>query len=271
MYGSVFIAGKVRNASQRSVNEACLSPTRHSTPTLMPMRVLTGTSGYAYKEWKGTFYPAKLPATDFLRYYGSKFPTVEINNTFYRMPTERLLLQWAEQVGDGFRFVLKLSQKITHFKRLKDVGDELGYFLRTATALGDRLGPTLVQLPPNMKADVPRLKDFLALFPSRWKTAFEFRHASWFADDVSEALRARDAALCVADTDGEGTDPRPPAIVATASWGYLRLRRETYDARLLKKWAALIGEQAWDETYVFFKHEDAGAGPKLAVKFQALF
>jgi uncharacterized protein YecE (DUF72 family) len=236
------------------------------------MRIFTGTSGYAYKEWKGTFYPEKLSAGEFLRYYGSKFPTVEINNTFYRMPTEKLLLQWAEQVGDGFRFVLKLSQKITHFKRLKDVGDELSYFLRTATALGDKLGPTLVQLPPNMKKDAPRLVDFLALFPSRWKAAFEFRHASWFADDVYDALRARDAALCVADTDEEDGDAkRTPAIVATASWGYLRLRRETYDVRILKQWAALVGAQAWDDAYVFFKHEDAGAGPKLAAEFQAFF
>ena len=236
-----------------------------------PMPVLVGTSGYAYKEWKGTFYPEKLPAAEFLRYYGSQFSTVEINNTFYRMPTEKLLLQWAEQVGDDFRFVLKLSQRITHFKRLKEVGDEVAYFLRTATALGDKLGPTLVQLPPNMKVDVPRLVDFLALFPSRWKSAIEFRHASWHTDEVYEALRARDAALCVADTDeAEGDAKRPPAILSTASWGYLRLRRERYDARALRKWADLVGTQSWTDAYVFFKHEDAGAGPKLAAKFQAL-
>ena len=235
------------------------------------MRVFTGTSGYAYKEWKGTFYPEKLPTAEFLRYYGGKFPTVEINNTFYRMPTEKLLLQWAEQVPDGFRFVLKASQKITHFKRLRDVGDELGYFIRTATALGDKLGPTLVQLPPNMKKDLPRLTDFLALFPPRWKAAVEFRHASWLEDDVLEVLRARDAALCVADTDEKDDEAkRPPAIVATASWGYLRLRREKYDARALRKWADLVGAQAWTDAWVFFKHEDAGAGPKLAAKFQAL-
>ena len=235
------------------------------------MRVFTGTSGYAYKEWKGTFYPEKLPAAEFLRYYGTRFATVEINNTFYRMPTEKLLLQWAEQVPDGFRFVLKASQKITHFKRLKDVGDEVSYFIRTATALGDKLGPTLVQLPPNMKKDLPRLVDFLALFPSRWKTAVEFRHASWLEDDVFDALRARDAALCGADTDEEGDDAkRPPAITATATWGYLRLRREKYDARALRKWADLVGAQAWTDAYVFFKHEDAGTGPKLAAKFQAL-
>jgi uncharacterized protein YecE (DUF72 family) len=168
--------------------------------------------------------------------------------------------------------VLKASQKITHFKRLRDVGDEVGYFIRTATALGDKLGPTLVQLPPNMKKDLPRLADFLALFPPRWKTAVEFRHASWFEDDVFAALRARDAALCVADTDeADGDAKRPPAIMATATWGYLRLRREKYDARALRTWADLVGAQAWTDAWVFFKHEDAGAGPKLAAKFQALF
>jgi uncharacterized protein YecE (DUF72 family) len=235
------------------------------------MHMFTGTSGYAYKEWKGTFYPEKLPAAEFLRYYGSMFPTVEINNTFYRMPTEKLLLQWAEQVPEGFRFVLKASQKITHFKRLREVGDEVGYFVRTATALGDKLGPTLVQLPPNMKKDLPRLADFLTLLPPRWKCAVEFRHPSWLEADVYDALRARDAALCVADTDEEeGDAKRPPAIVATASWGYLRLRRERYDASALRQWADLVGAQAWTDAYVFFKHEDAGAGPKLAAKFQAL-
>ncbi len=237
------------------------------------MRVRVGTSGYAYKEWKGSFYPAKLPATDFLRYYASRFPTVEINNTFYRMPTERLLLQWGEQVPDGFTFVLKLAQKITHIRRLRMVEEEVRYFVRTATALGAKLGPTLVQLPPNFKKDVPRLSEFLALFPSRWKTALEFRHASWLTDDVYDALRARDAALCVADTDGdegEGAGKRAPAITATASWGYLRLRREKYEVRALRKWAELINAQSWTDACVFFKHEDAGAGPKLAAKFQAL-
>ncbi len=259
-----------RQAGRRVAALLDLSPAERRRMT--DMRVRVGTSGYAYKEWKGTFYPEKLPADGFLAYYAGKFPAVEINNTFYRMPTEKLLLQWADQVADGFTFVLKLSQKITHFKRLKDVGDEVSYFVRTATALGDKLGPTLVQLPPNMKKDTQRLVDFLGLFPSRWKAAVEFRHASWLAEDVYDALRARDAALCVADTDeDEGDAKRSPAIVATASWGYLRLRREKYDARLLKQWAALVGEQAWGDAYVFFKHEDAGAGPKLAAKFQALF
>ena len=235
------------------------------------MRVRTGTSGYAYKEWKGTFYPEKLPATQFLHYYGGKFTTVEINNTFYRMPTEKLLLQWGDQVPDGFQFVLKASQKITHFKRLREVGDEVDYFVRTATALGDKLGPTLVQLPPNMKKDLPRLVDFLALFPPRWKAAVEFRHASWLEDDVFAALRARDAALCLADTDEEeGETKRPPAITATATWGYLRLRRQKYDARALRTWADLVGAQTWTDAYVFFKHEDAGAGPTLAAEFEAL-
>jgi uncharacterized protein YecE (DUF72 family) len=237
-----------------------------------PLRVRIGTSGYAYKEWKGHFYPEKLPADGMLAYYASRLDTVEINNTFYRMPTEKLLLQWGAQVPDGFTFVLKLAQKITHIRRLKDAGEELRYFLTTATALGDKLGPTLVQLPPNMKKDLPRLTDFLAQFPTRWQAAFEFRHASWFADDVYDALRARDAALCVADTDEEeGESQRAPAIVATASWGYLRLRREDYDLRALKRWAALVADQGWTDAYVFFKHEDAGTGPKLAERFRGLF
>ena len=224
------------------------------------MRVCTGTSGYAYKEWKGTFYPEKLPAAEFLRYYGTQFPTVEINNTFYRMPTEKLLLQWADQVPDGFRFVLKASQKITHFKRLKDVGDELGYFVRTATALGDKLGPTLVQLPPNMKKDLPRLADFLALFPPRWKTAVEFRHASWLEDDVFAALRARDAALCVADTDEGGATP----FVRTADDAYLRLRRTDYDESALRAWAERIAAQSPKRAWVYFKHEDEALAPRFA-------
>jgi uncharacterized protein YecE (DUF72 family) len=235
------------------------------------MRVLVGTSGYAYKEWKGALYPQDLPADQFLRYYATKFPTVEINNTFYRMPTERLLLQWADQVPDGFSFVLKAAQKITHIRRLKDVGNEVEYFTRTATALGDKLGPTLVQLPPNLKKDLPRLTEFLALFPTRWRIAVEFRHPSWHEDDVYAALRARDAAVCVADTDeDEGEAKAKPAVTGTASWGYLRLRRARYDLRALKAWATLVAGQEWSDAYVFFKHEDGGTGPKLATRFLTL-
>jgi len=237
------------------------------------MRIAVGTSGYAYKEWKGSFYPAELKAEAMLRYYGERFTTVEINNTFYRMPREKVLLDWAAEVPDGFRFVLKASQKITHFKRLKDVGSEVEYFLRVANVLGPKLGPTLFQLPPNMKKDLPRLTDFLALVPRTWRAAFEFRHASWFEDDVFAALEEHNAALCAADTDPDEEDGKEALevpFVATADWGYLRLRRAGYEQPDLVRWAAQVTSQAWTDAFVFFKHEEAGAGPKLAAEFTAL-
>jgi uncharacterized protein YecE (DUF72 family) len=228
------------------------------------VRVSAGTSGFAYKEWKGSFYPADLKDADMLRYYAGHFPTVEINNTFYRMPTPRVLAGWAGQVPDDFKFGLKASQRITHHKRLKDAGDEVAYFTDTAATLGNRLGPTLVQLPPNMKKDAARLNAFLALLPSGWRAAFEFRHASWFDEEVYAALRSRNQALCTADTDeAEGQ------IVPTADWGYLRLRREAYAPSDLGRWARRVQSQPWHDAFVFFKHEDAGAGPALARAFMA--
>lgn len=237
------------------------------------MRIAVGTSGYAYKEWKGTFYPADLPADGMLRYYGERFGTVEINNTFYRMPSEKVLLAWAAEVPDHFTFVLKASQRITHRKRLKDAGEDVSYFLRVANVLGSKLGPTLFQLPPNLKKDLPRLVDFLALVPSTWRAAFEFRHASWFDDEVFAALKSHNAALCVADADpaGEGdADALVVPFVSTADWGYLRLRRAEYTKPDLQRWATQVTSQPWGEAFVFFKHEDAGAGPKLAADFRAL-
>jgi uncharacterized protein YecE (DUF72 family) len=236
------------------------------------MRIAVGTSGYAYKEWKGTFYPDDLPADGMLRYYGERFGTVEINNTFYRMPSEKILLAWAGEVPDRFRFVLKASQKITHFKRLKDVGSEVEYFLRVANVLGPKLGPTLFQLPPNLKKDLPRLTDFLALVPRTWRAAFEFRHPSWFEDDVYAALKDHNAAMCVADADPaeEGKEALEVPFVATADWGYLRLRRAGYARPDLAAWAGKVTSQSWTDAFVFFKHEDAGAGPKLAAEFTAL-
>ncbi|HWP37434.1 MAG TPA: DUF72 domain-containing protein [Gemmatimonadales bacterium] len=228
------------------------------------MRVAVGTSGFAYKEWKGSFYPADLKDADMLRFYGERFKTVEINNTFYRMPTEKLLANWAMQVPADFTFVLKASQRITHLKRLKGAADDVAYFTRTAATLGQRLGPTLVQLPPNFKKDVARLEEFLAALPDGWRAAFEFRHASWYEDDVYAALRARNQALCAADTDeDEGR------VVATADWGYLRLRREAYGKSDLAVWATRVLGQPWREAFVFFKHEDAGAGPALAQAFMS--
>jgi uncharacterized protein YecE (DUF72 family) len=226
------------------------------------MRVLAGTSGYSYKEWKGSFYPEKLANDQMLRFYGEQFETVEINSTFYRLPSEKVLVQWAEQVPEGFRFVLKASRRITHQHRLKDAGDPLAYLLRNASVLGDKLGPTLFQLPPNLKKDLDRLQAFLALLPNRWPAACEFRNASWFDDEVYEALRERNVALCVADTE-DGETP----FVTTGSRGYLRLRREAYDDKELASWAERVAAQPWEEAFVFFKHEDAGAGPALARRF----
>ena len=226
------------------------------------MRVFVGTSGYAYKEWKGAFYPAKLPAGEMLRFYASRLPAVEINNTFYRMPSEKVLVDWAGQVPETFRFVLKASQRITHYARLRIEDDSLDYFLRTANVLGPRLGPTLFQLPPNLKKDLPRLADFLAKLPRTWRAALEFRHESWLADDVLEALRARDIALVAVDDDEGGTP-----LLTTASWGYLRLRRTGYDEAALDRWAGRILEQPWREAYAFLKHDEEGTeanGPRWA-------
>ena len=230
------------------------------------MRLLTGTSGFSYKEWKGSFYPEDLPASGMLRYYAEHFPAVEINNTFYRMPSEKVLKQWADDVPDGFTFVLKASQQITHRKRLKDAADPVAYFFRIAAVLADRLGPTLVQLPPNLKKDVARLDDFLATLPDGARTAFEFRHDSWFDDDVYAALAARGAALCIADSEDLETPFRD-----TASWGYLRLRRVGYEAPDLERWVERIRATSWSDVFVFFKHEDAGTGPRLARRFAGVF
>jgi uncharacterized protein YecE (DUF72 family) len=230
------------------------------------VRVLTGTSGFSYKEWKGSFYPEELPDSDMLRYYASRLPAVEINNTFYRMPRAALLQSWAEQVPDGFTFALKASQQITHRKRLKDAGEPVSFFLEVATTLGDRLGPVLFQLPPNFKKDLPRLVDFLALLPPVSRSAFEFRHASWFDDEVFEALRRSGAALCWAEDEELATPPQ-----STSGWGYLRLRRADYGEAELAVWAERVRAQPWSDAYVFFKHEEEGTGPRLAEGMAALF
>lgn len=232
------------------------------------MQIYTGTSGFAYKEWKGTFYPDDLRSDDMLRYYSSQFRACEINNSFYRIPAAKTLEQWTGQVSPEFRFVLKASQKITHFARLKDTArDSLEYFLTVARALGPRLGPVLFQLPPNMKADVPRLTAFLDYLPGDVRAAFEFRHPSWFDDATFDVLRAGHAALCVADTD----EVQTPRVATTPDWGYLRLRRVEYSADALHEWAQWLARQSWQDGYVFFKHEDAGTGPRLARDFAAIF
>ncbi len=227
------------------------------------MRLCVGTSGYSYKEWKGSFYPQDLAAADMLRYYATQLPAVEINNTFYRMPKASVLESWAAQVPEDFRFALKASRRITHMKRLKDAADETEYVLRTAQTLGDRLGVILFQLPPFLKKDLPRLEAFIALLPEGTRAVFEFRDASWNDDDVLSCLRGKGCALCASDTDEEPQS----AITSTAGYGYLRLRRSAYPPEALAAWAERIKAQPWEEAYVFFKHEDDGAGPALARQF----
>jgi uncharacterized protein YecE (DUF72 family) len=203
-----------------------------------------------------------------LRFYASRFPAVEINNTFYRMPSRELLARWVEETPEGFTFVLKAPQRITHQGRLKNTGDPLGTFLEAAGAMGGRLGPLLFQLPPFFHKDVERLRAFLALLPRERRAAFEFRHPSWSDPEVHDALRAHGAALCIADTD---EDEQPPEVVATAEWGYLRLRRLRYPDEALRAWASRIRAQAWSDAFVFFKHEDTGAGPELGLRFVDLW
>ena len=219
------------------------------------MRVHVGTSGFAYKEWRGSFYPEKMKEKDMLRYYAERLHTVEINNTFYRLPSKETLLRWAEQVPESFTFVLKASQRITHRQRLKpESAETVAYLFETARALGERLGPVFFQTPPLLKKDAARLRGFLAALPPAHPVAFEFRHETWFDDEVYEALRARNAALVSADKDESGAEGAP--IVPTADWGYLRLRRCDYDEAALAGWAARIRAQPWQEAYVFFKHEE---------------
>jgi uncharacterized protein YecE (DUF72 family) len=229
------------------------------------MRVRAGTSGFSYDEWKGPFYPQELPAKERLAYYATRLDTVEINNTFYRTPKASVVAGWRAQVGDDFRFVLKASQRLTHVKRLKDADGDLAHALEVYRAMGARLGALLFQLPPTFRKDLARLEAFLALLPDDLCCAFEFRHESWFGDELYAALHARRAALVVSDVDGA---PEPP-LVPTAGFGYLRLRRSAYAGEALAAWLARVRAQPWTEAFVFFKHEDAGTGPRLAGEFLA--
>jgi len=221
--------------------------------------LLAGTSGFSYKEWLGHFYPEQLPGSEMLHYYAEHFSTVEINNTFYRMPAESMLAQWSQQVPDHFAFTLKAPRRITHDQRLRESESNVAEFLRRAGVLGSRLGALLFQLPPFLKKDLARLRDFLALLPPGREIAFEFRNASWQDDEVYEALRSHAAILCVTDTD-EGDTP----FVATSSCGYVRLRRTHYDDRELEAWAEQIAARALPKTYVYFMHEDEALGTRFA-------
>ncbi len=229
------------------------------------MRLHVGTSGYSYKEWKGVFYPEKLPAAKYLDFYAERFDAVEINNSFYRMPNEATLAKWTTQVPPSFVFVHKAPQRITHQKKLVDCAADVMVLFETAGALGTQFGPVLFHLPPFARKDVAKLRDFIAILPPAHRVAFEFRHASWCDDEVYDVLRQRDAAICLADTD-EVTD-RDALVVPTASWGYLPLRRTEYTPGELAEWRARVEGQPWSEAFVFFKHEDEAKGPRFATAF----
>jgi uncharacterized protein YecE (DUF72 family) len=230
------------------------------------MNLYVGTSGYSYKEWKGTFYPEDLPAKQMLRFYGERFRSVEINNTFYRMPKASVLQAWAADVPADFRFVLKAAQRITHQQQLRDADDSVSYLLEVAGTLKERLGPLLFQLPPYLKKDAPRLREFLALLRPHRRAAFEFRHQSWFEEEIFGLLRDHQAALCIAEAE---TDLAIP-FVSTADWGYLRLRRPDYGDAELKTWAKQVRRQEWRDAFIFFKHEEKGKGPQMASRFVEL-
>ncbi|HMA96754.1 MAG TPA: DUF72 domain-containing protein [Polyangiaceae bacterium] len=219
------------------------------------VRVFTGTSGFSFDEWRGHFYPTGLAPEARLGYYASRLPCVEINNTFYQMPKRSLLERWRDTVPESFRFALKAPRRLTHTQRLRAEGDTLGYFLDAAASLGPALGPVLFQLPPFLRKDVPLLSDFLAKLPPSILAAFEFRHSSWFDDEVFALLGSKNAALCGGDSDEGGY--APPQI-ATADFGYLRLRAPSYDATRLRDWSERILAERWTNAYVFLKHEVLG-------------
>ena len=227
-----------------------------------------GTSGWSYPEWKGSFYPEDIKGDAMLAYYAERFESVEVNNTFYRLPKPEVMKAWGEQVPPSFSFVIKASQRITHNAKLgPQAADPLAYMLQACAELGDRLGPVLYQTPPWLKKDVGVLTGFLGLLPAGHRAAFEFRNATWFDDEVYATLAERNAALVVADTGEEGKDP---PLVRTSDWGYARLRRVEYPGDLLSEWAARLTGAGWGDLWVFFKHEDEGTGPKLAARFRDL-
>jgi uncharacterized protein YecE (DUF72 family) len=229
------------------------------------MRLRVGTSGFAYREWKGTFYPPRIKPAEMLPFYAARLETVEINNTFYRMPKPELLASWAAETPDAFRFVVKAPRRISHIKRLEGVDDELDRLLECTAALGAKNGPLLVQTPPFFKKDTARLDAFLRTVGRRARVALEFRHDSWIDPEVHAVIREHEAALVVADTDA-GT----PDLVPTARWGYLRLRRTGYDEAALSAWLARVRAQPWDEAWVFFKHEDEARGPEFAERLKVI-
>ncbi|MEO1128757.1 MAG: DUF72 domain-containing protein [Planctomycetota bacterium] len=230
------------------------------------MQMFVGTSGYSYKEWKGTFYPDGTKPAEMLSYYLTQLPAVEINNTFYRMPTEKVLSGWAEQTPDDFRFSIKASRRITHMKRLKGVEEDVSFLLSSLETLGARLGALLFQLPPNFKKDIERIEAFFQLLPPGTPTVFEFRHDSWFDEETAQVLQAHSCAWCVSDVDDEDS----PELRMTAPSGYVRLRRESYTSKALQTWHERIAAMPWEKAFVFFKHEDEARGPTYAAEFRSM-
>jgi uncharacterized protein YecE (DUF72 family) len=220
-----------------------------------------GTSGYNYPEWKGSFYPETLPAAKMLPYYAERFPTVEINYTFYRMPNEKLVSGWAAQTPSPFKLTLKAPRRITHDNRLKNVESLVSGFCQVAGTLGDKLGALLFQLPPNLKKDLTTFDAFLGDLPPRLCAAFEFRHASWLDEEIYSRLAARNLALCIADSEKMSTPVR-----VTADYAYFRLRDEGYTPDDIARWADTIARETEKcrEAFVYFKHEEEGKGPEFA-------
>lgn len=221
-------------------------------------KLWAGASGYAFKEWKGSFYPEKIDADAMLAWYAERLPSVEINNSFYRMPKREVLARWAEVTPTTFRFAIKASRRITHNARLAgdEAAESVAYLYKNLESLGVKRGPVLFQLPPYLKKDAPRLRDFLQLLPTGHRAAFEFRHESWFDDEVYALLQTAGAALCLSERE----DNAPPPLVETATWGYLRLRLEKYDAATLEQWAARLEATRWQEVHAYFMHEPTAPG-----------
>jgi len=229
-------------------------------------QVFVGTSGYNYPEWRGTFYPEKFSTDKMLAYYAERFPTVEINYTFYRMPTEKLLSGWAAGTPEHFTFTLKAPRRITHDAKLQRCEDITQAFCRTARTLGSKLGVLLFQLPPTLKKNAAVLRAFTELLPEDLRAAFEFRHPSWFDDEVFEVLRSRGVALCVADSEKLSAP-----VEITADYAYFRLRDEGYQQADIERWASVIGTlQSVKDAFVYFKHEEQGLGPEFAKRLMAL-
>ncbi|HVO65717.1 MAG TPA: DUF72 domain-containing protein [Syntrophales bacterium] len=230
------------------------------------MKIYIGTSGYSYKEWKGKFYPEKISPNEMLRFYSERFNVVEINNTFYHMPRENVLVSWAEQVPDDFIFALKAPQIITHLKRLRNVDEETAYLFRSLSILDGKLGPVLFQFPKSFHKDQPALKEFLDLVPGNMICAFDFRSPTWLDGQILDLLRERKCSLCIEDMDENPANE----IISTAPWGYLRLRRSDYRDADLSQWMKGILSQKWKRAFVFFKHEDEAKGPQMAMRFREL-